>query len=87
MPRRHAGFFLCLWVSPVLASNFGDLPKVLPVFWIGLFVSIIMAAGKASQQNTETGKTRFDIVMFLLYLLLGTFCSGVLLAILWVFSF
>lgn len=87
MLRIYAGICLCVLVMPVLASNFGDLPRVLPFFWLALFGSCLFAVSKASQADAQTGKRHFDVVIFLLWLLLGAFLSGVLLAVLWVLSF
>lgn len=68
---------------PALASNFGDLPKVLPFFWLALFSAVFVAAAKASTKDAETEKTHFNVGIFLLYLIAGGFLSCVFIILLW----
>ncbi|WP_430461025.1 hypothetical protein ACQUQU_17630 [Thalassolituus sp. LLYu03] len=88
-------FLLLLCPGVALASNFGDLPAVLPVFWLALIVSFFIAVSKASAPATERTDTDadaapkkpgFDIGAFVLYQLLGVVLSVVLLVILWIFT-
>lgn len=83
MARLAAFFAACFIAMPAMASNFGDLPRVLPFFWLALFAAVLFAASKASTKDGETQKTHFNVGIFLLYLIVGGFLSCVLIIVLW----
>ena len=79
-------FFLLL-SSNSFASNFGDLPSVLPIFWLGVIVSFLIAFFKAKEKKEEIQDQSFRGGVFCVYLFGGLGISFVLLIILFSATF
>ena len=56
--------FLSLISNIVSASNFGNLPSVLPVFWLSLLVSFFVALSKSFVAIEGLQKSSSDLVDF-----------------------
>jgi len=71
--------------TPVMAlgSNFGDLPSVLPVFWIAIIISIFVAIAKAMKPVENSEERKFRISTYLQYQFLGVVLSFFLTVALW----
>lgn len=76
---------ILLFPNIVFASNFGNLPSVIPIFFIGFLISIGVAIAKAtSPENKYKG---FNFGPFFGYFFLGTFISLIVTIILFSFTF
>ena len=73
-------------LNSALASDFGDLPRVLPVFWLAVVVSFFIAWAKSMQPAEDDNRKRFSPGLFVLYLILGLLGSCVLTVVLWMFT-
>ncbi|ANO52039.1 hypothetical protein BA177_13265 [Woeseia oceani] len=69
------------------ASNFGDLPSVLPVFWVGLCVSLVVAVIKSQVPATEQRAARFSVGRLLAVFAIGAFISFLILVASFVATF
>ncbi len=70
----------------VYASSFGDLPRVLPVLYIGLVASLFVALYKAMEHGERGELSKFNILMFMGTLAIGALISCLLTAIMWLFT-
>ena len=64
----------------LLASNFGNLPAILPIFWLGIIISIIVAIilGRKKDQEEDSFKFENFFTSFLIGISL-TFAISILL--------
>lgn len=69
------------------ASDFGDLPSVLPVFWVGLCVSLVVAIIKAQVPAMEQRAARFSVGRLLGVFVFGAFVSFLILIALFMTTF
>jgi hypothetical protein len=70
----------------VLASNFGDLPAVLPFFGLSLLVSFFVALAKSLVAIEGSSKRQFRPGRFFGFIALGFVAGFVLIVILWGFT-
>lgn len=88
--KRWVVFLIGLWISIVpeivFASNFGDLPRVLPAFWLALIASFVIAAIKSMKPTESSAQKRFSIGTYFLYQIIGIILSFVLIIVLWLFT-
>ncbi|MEQ8207604.1 MAG: hypothetical protein RIA65_15630 [Woeseia sp.] len=85
---RAFSVVLCAAVpASASASNFGDLPSVLPVFGVGLCVSLVVAIIKARVPATDQSAARFSIGRLLGVFALGAFVSFLILIALFMTTF
>lgn len=73
--------------SEVKASNFGDLPSVLPIFWLAVIASVVVAFWKARDATKQESEGRSSVGTFLGIVFAGLFASLILLVILFLFTF
>lgn len=81
--KLYVGLLVLFTPVMALASNFGDLPSVLPVFWIGIIISIFVAIAKAMKPVEDSEERQFRISAYLLYQFLGVVLSFFLTVALW----
>lgn len=80
--KRNAIVFLTLLMfaaSSAFASNFGDLPAVLPVFFLGLAFSFAWAIWSADKAKSQDESSGFRWGVFFGVLVVGSLFSLVLL--------
>jgi len=77
------GLFSLLFSSIVLASNFGDLPSVLPFFGLALVISFFVAIAKAMKSVEGSKDKKFHFFTYFLYQVFGIVLSFVLIVVLW----
>lgn len=79
------GLLIAILLIPdtVWASNFGDLPSVLPFFWSAIIISFFVALAKSFVQVEGQSSKQFRPARFIGYLILGVVCSFVLIVVLW----
>ncbi len=80
------GLILLFIPCQAYASNFGDLPRVLPVLYIGLVASLFVALYKAMEHGERGELSKFNILIFMGTLSIGVLISFLLTAIMWLFT-
>ncbi|TVZ41831.1 hypothetical protein P886_1181 [Alteromonadaceae bacterium 2753L.S.0a.02] len=84
--KKYISFFLLFLPKIAFASNFGDLPSVLPFFWLAIVISIFWAVAKAMKPVENSDKKKFEFAAYFLYQTLGIVLSFILIVVLWLIT-